>query len=295
MDVGILGWDYAEEETLDLVQAAKDMQLSPFLFALQDVRADITSSAPRLWANGRSLDELGVIISRAQIRRDYWQQDLERLWLLDVLNLPVLDNPKRFFETKSKNITMQKLRMAGLNVPPTSQCFSLEQVVEQVQKFDRVVLKPSYGFAGTDVETIEPPIDYDSQLLVDRLLHKYGSLLVQPYIPHPQGDVRVTIIGQKVAFCFRRVPNSRTWKANVAQGADVIFDYEPPEQILRASLEASRIMGCEIAGVDVIETNGSYVILEVNNVPGWYPLPRQRRLQTAKDIISYALTTVARR
>ena len=291
MEVGILGWDYDEEETLDLVQAATNMRLSPFLFTLQDIRADTTSLAPRLSANGRALDELGVIISRAQIRRDYWQQDIERLWFLSILNLPVVDNPQRFFETKSKNITMQKLRMGGLNVPPTSQCFSLEQVVEQLHKFGRVVLKPSYGFAGTDVEAVESPLNRDSQLLMENLLHKYGSLLVQPYIPHPQGDVRVTILGQKVAFCFRRVPNSKTWKANVAQGADVIFDYEPPEQILHASLEASRIMGCEIVGVDIIETSGSYVILEVNNVPGWYPLARQRRLQIATDIISHALST----
>ncbi len=293
MDIGILGWDEIEEETVDLVQLAVDMELSPFLFTLQDIRCDMTASVPKLLAKGRLLDELTVIISRAQIRPDFWQEDLERLWSLDILHLPVVDNPRRFFETESKLITMQKLRMGGLNVPTTAQCGTLKQVVEMTNQFGgQVVLKPSYGYGGTDVERVELPFDNDSRGRVEQLLYQYGTLLVQPYIPHPQGDVRVTIIGQKVAFCFRRVPNTKTWKANVAQGADVILDYEPSKEILEASLEASRIMGTGIVGVDVVETNGSYVILEVNNVPGWYPLPPAQRVQTAKEIILYALSTV---
>lgn len=293
MDIGILGWDETEDETIDLVQAAIDMKLTPFLFTLQDIRCDMNASELMLIAKDRVLNELPVIVSRAQIRAKFWQEDLERLWSLAVLHLPVVDNPICFFETESKLITMQKLRMDGLNVPTTVQCTTFKQVAEAANQCGSpIVLKPSYGYGGTDVEQMKQPFNNTSKERIEQLFHQYGTLLVQPYIPHPQGDIRVTIIGHKVAFCFRRVPNNKTWKANVAQGADVILDYEPSKEILEASLKASQIMGTQIVGVDVVETNGSYVILEVNNVPGWYPLPRQIRLQIAKDIISHALSVV---
>ncbi|MGO4752566.1 RimK family alpha-L-glutamate ligase, partial [Streptomyces sp. 2MCAF27] len=116
--------------------------------------------------------------------------------------------------------------------------------------------------------------------VIDRLLARYPVLVGQPYLPHPEGDVRITLVGDEAVLNCRRVPAGRErWKANVMQGAKAV-PFEPSEELLDISRHAARVMGLSIAALDFLPTPDGYRIIEINNTPGWYFVDKadQRRI-----------------
>jgi len=73
---------------------------------------------------------------------------------------------------------------------------------------------------------------------------------------------------------MRRVSDS--WKTNISKGARA----EPlslSQEIEKLAIKTAKAIGCEIAGVDLIDEGGKVTVLEINSQPGW------RGLQTVTD------------
>lgn len=288
MNIGIIGWDEQEHESLTLESGARRMGHSVLLFTLDDVLCSEHGGRLEVLVKGQRASDLDVIISRAQLRRQTWDTDFEALMLLSNLpGVPILDPAPAFAAAESKLLGLQRLGQAGLPVIPTVQCRTMAALRSEWERYGRIVVKPSYGYAGTDVERVDDDFAEKAPLLED-LLHRYGSLLAQPFIPHPQGDVRVTVVGDAVGFSFRRIPPPGKWKANVAGGASVA-PYNPPREMQEIALKASRAMGVSIAGLDIIEHNGGYVVVEFNTTPGWYPLSQDEQDEAVAKIIMSAV------
>jgi ribosomal protein S6--L-glutamate ligase len=139
---------------------------------------------------------------------------------------------------------------------------------------------------GNDVERIWAGQELPSAVV--RLLDRYGTVLAQPYIPHPGGDLRLTVVDDEVVLSFRRIPQGHGWKANVAQGARVEMLTTPPAELADMALRAARAMGITIAGVDLMPLRDGHVIVEINDGPGWHPLSEEAESTMASAVIAYA-------
>ncbi|HEX2051149.1 MAG TPA: ATP-grasp domain-containing protein [Actinomycetota bacterium] len=274
MIVGILGWDYEELETLTLRDAAANLGHEPWLFTLQEVSCVERDGRLDVLAGTRRAAELDVVIVRAQLRYDRWKLDNELLTALSGVGVPMLDPAPAFVDAESKIVGLQRAAAAGLHVPPTALCRTVADVRAAWERWDRdVVVKPTIGFGGSDVEHVAGDFSA-SEADVGRLLETHEAVLVQPYMPHPDGDVRVTVIGDQT-LSFRRIPPEGGWKANVACGASAEEVVESPA-LRDVAVTAARAMNLTIAGIDIIEHRGHPVVVEINNCPGWYPLPEPR-------------------
>jgi glutathione synthase/RimK-type ligase-like ATP-grasp enzyme len=66
------------------------------------------------------------------------------------------------------------------------------------------------------------------------------------------------------------------------------------EQLRRLALDASRAVGAEMSGVDVLPgRDGQYYLLEVNGVPGWKALAATLQVDFAALILEH-LAALAR-
>lgn len=290
MKIGILAWERDEFESRDLERVAKQMGHTPVLFLLDDVTVswDQDLQRPTILLAGEQGEEFDVILSRVYLRGDHWRADTEKLQLLSNLEgVPMVDPAAPFIGAKSKLLMMQRLSQAGLHVPPTTLCRSIEEIKCLWSIYSKIVVKPSYGYGGNDVQRITDDF-LGKQEMLQELLHRYETLLVQPFLPHPQGDMRVTVVGNEIVCSFRRIPQAPAWKANVAQGASVA-PYEPTEAVRQIALKAAHAMGITIAGLDIIEYEGNYVIIEVNTVPGWYFLSSCEQEEIATKMLFHAL------
>jgi RimK family alpha-L-glutamate ligase len=96
------------------------------------------------------------------------------------------------------------------------------------------------------------------------------NLIVQEYIKSSRGrDLRVFVVGGRVVGAMlRTAKNSRQFKANFSQGGKV-EEFQIDQECEWIALESAKILGLEIAGVDILFGEDGYVVCEVNSSPGF--------------------------
>jgi ribosomal protein S6--L-glutamate ligase len=263
---GIVGWLWDEFETRFLQRSLRARGHHAHVFMLDQVTAKDRDGRLDVWLREVRAADLDLVVSRAQIRLASYQADVERLRLIESVDgLTIIDPPERVTRTMSKLLTMKRLSDAGVPVPKTWAAQRIEEIKEVWEPRGTVVLKPSIGHSGYDIERLGP--DWAaSEAIAARLLERYGQILIQEYVPHPQGDIRVIVVGGRATTGYRRVP-STSWKSNISFGA-VCTPYEITPEVRRLAEAAASTMELQIAGLDIAETPDGPIIFEVNAVPG---------------------------
>jgi len=290
MNIGILCHELGEVESNSLVEAAAKLGHVPIPFTLEEVRFsfDRTGLTARL-GDGYDLQTLDLILSRAKIAAQYSMIDADRYGMLCNLGVPVSDLAGPFLTAESKLATMGVLAAAGVPLLATEVCQDIHELRRAIAACGDAVVKSSFGYGGENVMRITG--ETKSETLA-AILDRYGQLLVQEYVPHDEGDYRVTLAGRELLFVARRIPNSRSWKANVSSGADVRIIEHPPEEVCALGIRAADALGLFLAGVDILPYRDSYVVLEVNNCPGWTDLDRPFKAQVSERILREAIARV---
>jgi ribosomal protein S6--L-glutamate ligase len=74
-------------------------------------------------------------------------------------------------------------------------------------------------------------------------------------------------VGGKVVACMRRRANGNEFRSNFHLGGSVEkVEIDPGYE--KIAVKAARILGLEIAGVDLLESERGALVLEVNSSPG---------------------------
>lgn len=123
-----------------------------------------------------------------------------------------------------------------------------------------VIVKDISGVGGSDNYLVKSTD-------IASTIHKSAKkCIVQQFIDN-NFDLRVTVIGDKIGTVSQRIrDNENEHRNNVKQGAKKQFVPidSLSQEVKEACIKAAKIMGREIAGVDVIISNNDYSILEVN-------------------------------
>jgi len=62
------------------------------------------------------------------------------------------------------------------------------------------------------------------------------------------------------------------------------------DEIMRLGVEATRAVGAQMAGVDLLlDETGTWNVIEVNAVPGWRAFAKVSGIDVAKAILEYAI------
>lgn len=210
---------------------------------------------------------------------------MDALHRLERLGTWVINSATAIERTVDKYYTSFLLQDAGILTPRTAVTESFEQALAAFQEMGDVVLKPLFGSEGKGMLRLS---DEDSAYRAFRALElgRYVYYL-QEFIPHGGEDLRAFVIGERVVAAMRRKGSG--WKSNVAQGAQVEPVTLSPE-LEELSVRASRLVGTDYAGVDLLQAeDGRVYVLEVNSIPGWRGLQRTTTQNIADLIVDYIL------
>ena len=211
---------------------------------------------------------------------------VDSLHRLSRLGVPVINPPHAIERAADKYFTLTLLEEAGLRIPKT---VATENIREALKAFvdtgQNAVLKPIFGSRGLGITRTS---DYETTRRILRLLHyNHLVLYIQEYVKHENCDMRCLVIGGRIAAAMYRV--SKNWKTNISQGGKPI-PFKPNEEIERIAVRAAQAIGCEVAGVDLMEDESGVMVHEVNSQPGFIGLQMSSGVDIASEIVDYVIS-----
>ncbi len=209
---------------------------------------------------------------------------------LAAMGIPLVNAAPGIALARHQYRTLQTLSREGLPVPRSCFISRADGLVAAVEKLGGypVVLKAACGMGGDGVCLVSSP-EGAAPWLGTHLAGKQGGV-VQEFIP-PQGrmDLRVLVIGRRVAGAMSLSPSGNDFRANVHQsGVAKAVALEPEWE--KMALAAARACRLDIAGVDMmVPARGRAMVSEVNYSPGFRGLEAATGLDIAGQIIEHAI------
>ncbi|MEC7704033.1 MAG: RimK family alpha-L-glutamate ligase [Candidatus Thermoplasmatota archaeon] len=162
----------------------------------------------------------------------------------------------------------------------------VERAIQQVGGVPCVVKAPE-GTQGSGVYLAHT--ERDASEIAWKLLEEGERVLVQEYIKESHGrDVRVLVVGGQVVASMRRRAHGREFRSNYHLGGSV-EKVDLPDDYARIACKAARLLGLEVAGVDLLESSRGPLLLEVNSSPGLEGIEKASGVNVAGHIIQHVV------
>lgn len=218
-----------------------------------------------------------------------FEQTLFRLSLLyqaERAGQRIINSPASFEACIDKYATTSRLKSAGLPVPDTICCQTMEAAMTAFEVLGKdIVIKPLFGSEGKGIFRVT---DADAAWRAFSILHQLGAVMyLQKYVHHEGYDLRVLVLDGQILGAIRRT-HPHDWRTNLARGAIAeVITLSSKDELL--SLQAAKCVGTIMAGVDILhskETDSSY-LLEINGVPGWKGFATATGIDVASLLLKY--------
>ncbi len=291
MKIGIFGSPNAIESKW-LEEAAKENGHQAERISTDEVTIKIKNNKFTLESSHdfRSFDIFLVrgIMKKVKAGNDLMRDEKSSLMLLQYiknnLKIPVVD--KRLVDEPFillKSFTALQLSEADLPVPNTYIYPKRENALKNISELKiPIIVKDLRGAKGRNI------YKFDSQSELTQFIKKTESInqyAFQQFLP-TDGDIRVFVIGDKVLGAMKRFVISGDFRANISQGAKA-EKYELTPELKDLAQKAAKVTNTEIAGVDFIESDGKYYIIEVNRAPQFKGFRKYTKTNPAPKIIEY--------
>ncbi|HEY5386417.1 MAG TPA: RimK family alpha-L-glutamate ligase [Thermoleophilia bacterium] len=246
---------------------------------------------PRLTAATAPLDDCDIVFVRAipsgSLEQVIFRMDALRM--LEHAGVKVVNSAIAIEHGVDKYYTSARLHDAGLPTPRTVVAERFEEALAAYEELGGdVVVKPLFGSEGRGIVRVS---DVDTAYRVFRALELGRYIFcVQEFVPHGREDIRAFVIGKRVIGAMLR--RGQGWKTNAAQGA-IGEPVELNDRLVDLSLRATRVVGAEHAGVDILPCDdGEYSVIEVNTIPGWRALLAATGVDAAPCLVDHVLEEV---
>ncbi|MFB6155948.1 MAG: RimK/LysX family protein [Haloferacaceae archaeon] len=179
---------------------------------------------------------------------------------------PVLNAPDAVLRAIHKYATAMTLAEAGVPTPNSTLLLDPAGPAPETDHLSpQAVNKPAIGTHGDDAWRVA---EGDERRRVRLDSHSvYQSFLEQDSV---QSDVRVYVVAGEIVAAMRRTASGDDWRANVARGgttADATGDLS--DRVRGLALRATGALGLDVAGVDLMEHDGEWYVIEVNPTAGF--------------------------
>ena len=207
---------------------------------------------------------------------------------LERLGVTLINGSNAIDTVKDKLYTQQVLGESNLPVPKTllvRHPIKLEWV-EKNLTFP-VIIKTLSGSFGAGVFMAEDKKQFKQLLKMAEITKKSYNIIVQEFIKDSWGkDLRVFVLNGKVVGCMMRQAVDDDFRANITRGGEGI-PYQIDENIEWLGGESARLLGLDIAGVDLLFDNGGYKICEINSNPGFEGMETFTKKNIASEIVQF--------
>ena len=277
------GWDVTQ-----LRRAMERRNVTPMCFSFPKIVARIKHKPEASVDKTDILRHLRALIIRA-IGRGSLEEIIFRMDLLhrlDRLGKLIINPPLSIERSVDKYHALALLEEHGLPVPRTAVTENPDDALKSFCELgEDVVVKPLFGSRGVGSTRVSDP-EVATRVFRAVSFH-HGVLYIQQFVPHGNSDIRALVLGDHVVASMRRVADN--WKTNVSLGAKPVA-FKLDKEMENLAVKAAKVIGCRVAGVDILEGPEGPLIVELNSQPGWKGLQSVTTINIADEIIRYVLS-----
>lgn len=276
-----------------LYAACKKFVGETILARIMDMSSYIGPDGSRFWHGDREITSINLCFLRS-FGPGSCEQVTKRISMMEHLEFSgtLVVNPTHAYrKVKDKYSTICTLARAGLPIPRTYVTEMAHWAYRASRGFKQIVYKPIVGSLGFgSMRFSNPDLAFNAYKILERWGH---PMYIQEYLEKPGRDIRAFVIGENLLASVYRIAPPGEWKTNVAQGGQT-QPIQLPEELQELALRVTKSLDLLYAGVDILETEGGPVLLEVNGSPSWQGLQRATSVNVAERLVQFVVSLARR-
>ena len=224
------------------------------------------SSSPSVHYNGEAIEGVDAIIPRIGASITFHGAAVVRQF--EVMNIYSVNESVAITRSRDKLRSLQLLSRKGIGLPKTGFANAPGDTDDLLKLVGGapVVIKLLEGTQGVGVVLAETKKAAESVIEAFRGLK--ANFMVQEFIKEAGGaDIRCFVIGDKVVASMMRKGKEGEFRSNLHRGGTASLVKITPEE-RKTAVRSARIMGLNVAGVDLLRSDRGPVVMEVNSSPG---------------------------
>ncbi len=288
MRIGILSRSSKIFSTKRLVEAAQNRGHKVMVVNPLKCFMNITGNKPDVHYKTKLIEKLlefDAIIPRIGASMTTFGTAVLRQFEVD--DVYVLNNAMAIGSSRDKLRAHQLLAQKEVGIPNTSYAHSGDATRAIIKSVGGapLIVKVTESTQGKGVLLAETFKAAES--LINAFLDLQANFLVQEFIKESAGnDIRCFVIGDKVVAAMKRQGGEGEFRSNLHAGGTAHKVKITPQERAMA-VQAAKVMGLKVAGVDLIRSNRGPLVLEVNSSPGLEGIEKITGVNVADAIIGY--------
>ncbi|GAB3670449.1 30S ribosomal protein S6--L-glutamate ligase [Salinisphaera aquimarina] len=249
---------------------------------------NIVPHAPEMHYKGRKIENIDAVIPRIGASITFYATAVLRQF--EMIGVYPLNESVAISRSRDKLRSMQLLCRKGIGLPVTGFAHSPDDTDDLLDLVggNQYVIKLTEGTQGKGVVLTETRGAAES--VIDAFRGLDAHFLVQEFVKEAKGaDIRCFVIGDKVVASMKRQGKEGEFRSNLHRGGSATVIKITPEERSTA-VRAAKIMGLNVAGVDLLRSNHGPVVMEVNSSPGLEGIEGATGKDIAGQIISFIET-----
>ncbi len=285
MKIALLSRNSKLYSTRRLKEAAEERGHTIQVIDVLRAYMNIASHNPTIHYKGAPLEGFDAVIPRIGTSVTFYGASVLRQF--EMMGVYPLNESVAITRSRDKLRSLQLLSRRGIGLPVTgfaNKPDDIKDVITMVGGAPRVV-KLLEGTQGIGVVLAETQKAAES--VIEGFMGVKANILVQEYIKEAGGaDIRCFVVGGRVIAAIKRQAAPGEFRSNLHRGGSAALIRITPEERSTA-VRAAKIMGLNVAGVDLLRANHGPVVMEVNSSPGLEGIETATGKDIAGQIIEY--------
>ena len=266
MKIALLSRNRKLYSTRRLIEAAKERGHEVEVLDALRCYMNIASHKPTIHYKGEELTEFDAVIPRIGASITFYGTSVLRQF--EMMGVYPLNESVAISRSRDKLRSLQLLSRRGIGLPVTGFANKPDDVRDLIKMVGGapLVIKLLEGTQGIGVVLAETAKAAES--VIEAFMGVKADILVQEYIREAGGaDIRCFVVGGKVVAAMKRQAAAGEFRSNLHRGGTAsIVKLTPTER--RTAVKAAKVLGLNVAGVDILRSERGPLVMEVNSSPG---------------------------
>lgn len=246
---------------------------------------DITKSRPAVRYLGEELPYYDAVIPRIGASITFYGAAVVRQF--EMMGTFCVNESVAISRSRDKLRSLQLLSRKDVGLPRTGFANKPDDIKDLIKNVGGapLVIKLLEGTQGIGVVLADT--NKNAESIIEAFMGLKANILVQEFIKEAGGaDIRCFVVGGTVVAAMKRQGAEGEFRSNLHRGGSAKLIRLTKEERATA-VNAAKVMGLNVCGVDILQSNNGPVVMEVNSSPGLEGIETATNKDVADLIFSF--------